>query len=51
MTVPRRAAASFNNGPVWYLEAADEGHGFAKKANRDIQSAATVLFVKDYLLK
>lgn len=40
-----------NQGPVWYLEAADEGHGFAKKANRDIQFAATVLFVQSYLLK
>jgi prolyl oligopeptidase PreP (S9A serine peptidase family) len=40
-----------NHGPVWYLEAADEGHGFAKKANRDIQFAATVLFVKEYLIK
>jgi dipeptidyl aminopeptidase/acylaminoacyl peptidase len=38
-----------NQGPVWYLEAADEGHGFAKKANRDIQFAATVLFVKEHL--
>jgi dipeptidyl aminopeptidase/acylaminoacyl peptidase len=40
-----------NQGPVWYLEAADEGHGFAKKGNRDIQFAATVLFVKEYLIK
>jgi dipeptidyl aminopeptidase/acylaminoacyl peptidase len=40
-----------NNGPVWYLEAADEGHGFAKKGNRDIQFAATVLFIKEHLIK
>ncbi len=40
-----------NQGPVWYLEAADEGHGFAKKGNRDVQFAATVLFVKEYLIK
>jgi dipeptidyl aminopeptidase/acylaminoacyl peptidase len=40
-----------NRGPVWYLEAADEGHGFAKKGNRDLQFAATVLFVKEYLIK
>jgi hypothetical protein len=23
------------DGPVWYLVAKDEGHGFAKKSNRD----------------
>ncbi len=40
-----------NQGPVWYLEAADEGHGFAKKANRDVQFAATVLFIKQHLIK
>ena len=31
--------------------AKDEGHGFAKKANRDFLLYATVLFVKEYLLK
>ncbi|MBP1627922.1 MAG: tolB [Holophagaceae bacterium] len=40
-----------NHGPVWYLEAADEGHGFAKKKNRDIQFAAEVLFIQNHLLK
>ncbi len=39
-----------NGGPVWYLAAADEGHGFAKKKNQDIQFAATVLFVQQHLL-
>jgi len=37
--------------PVWYLMARDEGHGFAKKRNADFQFYATVLFMKDYLLK
>jgi len=37
--------------PVWYLMAKDEGHGFAKKQNRDFQLYATVLFIKEYLLK
>jgi len=37
--------------PVWYLMAKDEGHGFAKKANRDYQFYATVEFMKEYLLK
>ncbi|HXG34432.1 MAG TPA: prolyl oligopeptidase family serine peptidase [Bryobacteraceae bacterium] len=45
-------AAIRNNGvPVWYLLAEDEGHGFAKKKNRDVQLAATVLFVEQHLLK
>jgi protease II len=37
-----------NNGvPVWYLLAMDEGHGFAKKPNRDYFQAATVLFFRE----
>src|SRR5437588_787327 len=40
-----------NNTPVWYLLAKDEGHGFHKKKNRDFQFYATVMFVKEYLLK
>ncbi len=37
--------------PVWYLVAKDEGHGFAKKSNRDFQFYATVLFIQEFLLK
>jgi len=37
--------------PVWYLMAKDEGHGFRKKKNQDYQFYATVMFVKEYLLK
>ena len=37
-------------GEVWYLEAKDEGHGFAKKSNADFQRFVTVMFVKKYLL-
>jgi dipeptidyl aminopeptidase/acylaminoacyl peptidase len=40
-----------NGAPVWWLLAKDEGHGFAKKKNRDYQFYATVMFVKEYLLK
>jgi dipeptidyl aminopeptidase/acylaminoacyl peptidase len=40
-----------NGTPVWYLLANDEGHGFAKKRNADFQFYATVMFVKEYLLK
>jgi len=38
------------NVPTWFLVAEDEGHGFAKKTNRDYLFAATVEFVKRYLL-
>lgn len=40
-----------NGTPVWYLMAKDEGHGFSKKKNNDFQFFASVLFVKEYLLK
>ncbi len=40
-----------NGGEVWYLAAKDEGHGFRKKANRDYQAAATVLFLRRTLLE
>jgi dipeptidyl aminopeptidase/acylaminoacyl peptidase len=37
--------------PVWYLMAKDEGHGFAKKKNREFLLYASVLFVQQYLLR
>ncbi len=40
-----------NGVPVWYLMAKDEGHGFFKKPTRDYQFYATVLFIKEFLLK
>lgn len=39
-----------NKGEVWYLEAADEGHGFRKKHNQDYQFYATIEFIKRFLL-
>ena len=36
---------------VWYLFAKDEGHGFVTPKNRDYLYYATVLFVKENLLK
>jgi dipeptidyl aminopeptidase/acylaminoacyl peptidase len=39
-----------NGGPVWYLLANDEGHGFAKKKNQDFQFYATIAFVQRHLL-
>jgi len=38
-------------GTAWYLMAKDEGHGFAKKKNNDFQFVATILFLKEFLLK
>jgi len=35
---------------VWYMLAADEGHGFQKKVNRDALAAATAAFFEQHLL-
>lgn len=43
-------AVRSNGQPVWYLEFADEGHGFHKKSNSDYFGAASMLFWQDYLL-
>lgn len=40
-----------NGGEVWYLEAKDEGHGFAKKNNADFLRYVSVMFAKEFLLK
>lgn len=40
-----------NGGKVWYLMAKDEGHGFGKKKNADIQFLSTVQFLQENLLK
>ena len=44
------ATVKRNAGPVWYLLAKDEGHGFRKKANADFQFYASVQFIRQYLL-
>ena len=36
---------------VSYLEASDEGHGFAKKPNADFQFLATIEFLRKHLLE
>ncbi|MBM4342819.1 MAG: S9 family peptidase [Deltaproteobacteria bacterium] len=36
--------------PVWYMLALDEGHGFAKKSNRDALIAAVAHYWKTHLL-
>ena len=40
-----------NGTQVWWLLGKNEGHGFRKKQNVDYQFYATVMFVKQYLLK
>ena len=45
------AAIKSNGGPVWYLMAKDEGHGFARKTNADYQFFSTIRFLEDYVLK
>ncbi|HEY7099407.1 MAG TPA: prolyl oligopeptidase family serine peptidase [Terriglobales bacterium] len=40
-----------NGTPVWWLMANDEGHGFRKKKNQDYQFYATVMFMREYLVK
>lgn len=36
--------------PVWYIEALNEGHGYARRENRRVYEQATVLFLQQYLL-
>ena len=36
--------------PVWYMLAKNEGHGFAKKPNRDLMRQLVVLFFEEHLL-
>ncbi len=43
------AAVREAGGDPWYLLALDEGHGFAKKSNRDFQRQAETLFLADVL--
>jgi dipeptidyl aminopeptidase/acylaminoacyl peptidase len=45
------SAVKKNRTPVWYLLAKDEGHDFANQKTIDFQFYATVLFMKEYLMK
>ena len=40
----------WRNIPSWFLIAEDEGHGFSKKNNQDYLFAATVAFIRQYLV-
>jgi len=44
-------AATKDRIPVWYVLAKDEGHGFTQQQNRDYKTYATILFVKEFLLR
>jgi dipeptidyl aminopeptidase/acylaminoacyl peptidase len=44
------SAVRANGGEVWHMIAADEGHGYRKKANRDYNFWVAVLFWQKYLL-
>lgn len=44
------AAIRAGGGEAWHLVAADEGHGFAKKANSDYAFLAQLVFWKRHLL-
>jgi dipeptidyl aminopeptidase/acylaminoacyl peptidase len=54
--VPQTEAAQMlkairaNGAEAWYILAKDEGHGFQKKSNRDVQNAAIASFLKQKLL-
>ncbi len=39
-----------NGAPVWTVYADNEGHGFAKRDNRDYVTAVTAIFLKEFLL-
>lgn len=39
-----------NGQPVWTVYADNEGHGFAKRANRDYLTAVMVLFLQQHLI-
>lgn len=36
--------------PVWYMYALNEGHGFRKKENRDVQHQVMMMFLEKYLV-
>ena len=42
------AAVRRNGTPVWYLLALDEGHGFARKPNKDAFLCLSVLFLETF---
>jgi dipeptidyl aminopeptidase/acylaminoacyl peptidase len=47
----RLVTATKDRIPVWYIVAKGEGHGFLQQDNRNYRLYATILFVKEFLLK
>ena len=39
------------DNPVWYINALNEGHGYARKENRDVYQQAVMMFLQRYLLQ
>jgi dipeptidyl aminopeptidase/acylaminoacyl peptidase len=39
-----------NGRPVWYMNALNEGHGYARRENQDLMRDAVVLFFREHLL-
>jgi dipeptidyl aminopeptidase/acylaminoacyl peptidase len=39
-----------NGRPVWYMNALNEGHGFARRENQDLMRDLVVLFFREHLL-
>lgn len=37
--------------PVWYIDALNEGHGYARQENREVYEQAAILFLRAYLLR
>jgi dipeptidyl aminopeptidase/acylaminoacyl peptidase len=52
VTEAEQVVAALREGgqPVWYMNALNEGHGYARKENRDVYQQAVVLFLQRYLL-
>jgi dipeptidyl aminopeptidase/acylaminoacyl peptidase len=45
------AALKKQGTPAWTMLAKDEGHGFGKKPNQQYQFFATILYIREHLLK
>ena len=45
------AALREGGKPVWYMNALNEGHGYRKKENRDVNVQVTALFFSEHLLE
>jgi dipeptidyl aminopeptidase/acylaminoacyl peptidase len=44
------AAVRANDRPVWYMNALNEGHGFARRENQELMRQAVQLFFEEHLI-